>query len=232
MIGTGTGHLAGKALNKYPGQSREHGQRAGALTGAALGMYAAHKNQPNKVIKLMSQGEKLHKLHKGIGLGLADRAKSWGHYAKGVGKAYLPEMAAGAIAAALFARSRGKKKKPEEPEEGAEKVAISKAWFLESKPGRASLGKALSMIEGHRNQIASSEKGLAGSVLARHKKIKQSVGDSMKIAMIPMQPPEPPQVQQSWRGRPPKNKVDTTTVSGSVVDTASKLDPVSTTGSL
>lgn len=40
------------------------------------------------------------------------------------------------------------------------------------------------MLDGHRNQIAASDSGSVGSILSRHKKTKQSVGDSMKLASI------------------------------------------------
>lgn len=84
------------------------------------------------------------------------------------------------------------------------------------------------MIDGHRKQISESESGMAGSVLDRHKKVKQSIGDSMKLAMTAMQPPAEPQIQQKWRGRPPKAK-DTTTVMGAMQDTNSMLAQASTT---
>lgn len=84
------------------------------------------------------------------------------------------------------------------------------------------------MIDGHRGQIAASEGGSVDSVLGRHKKVKQSIGDSMKLAMTAMQPPADPQIQQQWRGRPPKMK-DTTTVNGAMQDAAKMLAPASTT---
>jgi len=40
------------------------------------------------------------------------------------------------------------------------------------------------MIDTHRSQIAGSDGGSVGSVLGRHKKVKQSVGDSVKLAGI------------------------------------------------
>ena len=112
------------------------------------------------------------------------------------------------------------------------------------------------MIEGHRGQIAASEGGSVGSILDRHKKVKQSVGDSMKLAngdmlqyfidnpqklkekqerdkkkklaMLPIQPPADPEIQQKFRGRPPKMK-DTTSVMGAMESTSSMLSPASTT---
>lgn len=125
----------------------------------------------------MGDLEKRHAVHKRLGnmLSLGDKVKSWARGAKGVGKAFLPEIAAGALGAALFARSRNSKK---------EKTAISKAWELESKPGRSTVTKQVSMIDGHRGQIAASEGGSVDSVLNRHKKVKQSIGDSMKLAGI------------------------------------------------
>ncbi len=86
------------------------------------------------------------------------------------------------------------------------------------------------MLNGHRDQIAKSESGLAGSVLARHSKVKQSIGDSTKLAMLATQMlknPEPSPIQQGSRGRPPKPK-DTTTVPTAMMDTASKLAPPET----
>jgi len=88
--------------------------------------------------------------------------------------------------------------------------------------------KQLSMIDGHRSQIAASEGGSVDSVLDRHKKVKQSVGDSMKIAMLPIHPPADPEIQQKWRGRPPKMK-DSTSVMGAMENTNSMLSPASTT---
>lgn len=38
------------------------------------------------------------------------------------------------------------------------------------------------MLDGHRKQISESESGMAGSVISRHNKTKQSIGDSMKLA--------------------------------------------------
>ncbi len=282
LLGTAAGHVTGKALNKYPGQSREYGGKAGTMTGAALGAYAASKGK-NKVLNLMGEADKLHGVHKRLGKMLP------------LAKAFLPELAAGALGAAIFARSRGSHK---------EKEAVSKAWELENKPGRSTVTKQVSMIDSHRGQIAASETGSVGSVLSRHKKVKQSIGDSMKLAgflsgvregitsplssighgladaltihksnyyrephissiaheqlgravggataiggvgaggyalgkhhekdkkaMTAMQPPEDPQIQQKWRGRPAKMK-DTTTVAGAMQDTNSMLAPASTT---
>lgn len=162
-------------MNKYPGQSRESGGKAGALTGAALGAYAAHKGRDPKVFKLVGDLEKRHGVHKRLGnmISVGDKAKSWARGAAGVGKAFLPEIAAGALGAVLFARSRGESK---------EKKAVSTSWELDSKPGRSTITKQLSMLDGHRKQISESETGSVGSVIDRHKKVKQSIGDSMKLA--------------------------------------------------
>lgn len=74
------------------------------------------------------------------------------------------------------------------PNSATVKLAISKAWDLENKPGRSSVNKTLSMIDSHRSQIANSEDGSVDSVLGRHKKVKQSIGDSVKLAVHPLIP--------------------------------------------
>lgn len=121
-----------------------------------------------------------------------------------------------------FAEAQGKLQHLNRHEKIFNKLAISKAWELENKPGRSSVTKTVSMIDNHRSQIASSEGGSVDSVLGRHKKVKQSVGDSMKLAMLPNQPPPDPQIQQEWRGRPKKMK-DTTNVAGTMDHTSSML---------
>ncbi len=68
------------------------------------------------------------------------------------------------------------------PSSATVKTAISKAWELENKPGRSSVNKTVSMIDSHRSQIAESERGSVDHVLGRHKKVKQSIGDSVKLA--------------------------------------------------
>lgn len=92
-------------------------------------------------------------------------------------------------------------------------MAVSKAWELESKPGRSSVNKTLSMIDSHRSQIAASDRGSVGSVQDRHKKVKQSIGDSMKLAMLPSQPPPDFDKQQKRFGRPHK-MMDQSAVAG------------------
>lgn len=114
------------------------------------------------------------------------------------------------------------------PTSATVKTAISKAWALENKPGRSSVTKTVSMIDNHRSQIAGSEGGSVDSVLGRHKKVKQSIGDSMKLAMLPNQPPPDPQIQQEWRGRPKKMK-DVTNVAGTMDHASAMLSPASTT---
>jgi hypothetical protein len=82
------------------------------------------------------------------------------------------------------------------------------------------------MLNGHRNQIAKSDAGLAGSVLKRHNKVKQSIGDSVKLAMLP-QALGATAMPQPKPGRPPK-PADTTTVPGAVTSVASQLAPPET----
>ena len=115
------------------------------------------------------------------------------------------------------------------PNSTAVKTAISKAWELENKPGRSSVNKTVSMIDSHRALIAESDSGSVGSVLGRHKKVKQSIGDSMKLAMLPSQPQPDPQIQQQWRGRPQRMK-DTANVAGAMQEASSMLQSASSTG--
>lgn len=197
-LGMGTGKLTGKALGKYPGQSRDEGARAGAITGALLNAYGDYKGKPPKIFDAADEASRLRNALKTVNPSLGEKAVQWGKYVGRLGKRFAPELAAGALGAAILARKKPKKKK--------EKTAVSKKYELKNSPGRSSVKKQLQMLE----------------------RVHQGgVQNLTKKANMPASPTSPPDLVNKGPGRPPKPR-KTQTPAQTFADEKLRLTPVTT----
>lgn len=102
FIGHGSGALTGKALDKYPGQSREKGTRAGALTGGVIGALGN-----NKVLDSAHALRSTHHVLNRFKASPLDKIQSYAGVSKRIAKKFWPEALAGSAAAAVLARRKG-----------------------------------------------------------------------------------------------------------------------------
>ena len=111
VLGALSGRATGHVLGKYPGQSRDYGAQAGAVAGI-LTSGVLGDGKIEAVLKDISKASQEAR-YGGDTMGRrpgVKKAKPWGRFAKRTGRRYVPELAAGALAAALMARRKPRKK--------------------------------------------------------------------------------------------------------------------------
>lgn len=157
LVGTASGHLTGRLLGKYPGQSRDYGARGGTIAGTLSHLAGGGQSKAVRMYKDVAQAAAMPR-----GARASEVARALGRGAL----SYSPEAAAGALGAALMARKRPKgqeRKAVKLLAKGQDKKALKAAKALAQEKQSALDVGTLAIEHG------ASEDGVAGAIIAGEK---------------------------------------------------------------